>query len=133
VFLIGLLLSTVGLLLFLPSSSAVGSAGLTLQEGSIFIAAVGLAMLVAGPVLRLPLRPWANYAAYLGQAVCFAAAVWFVLVFPANWSVQAGNQPVIVLYAVGIAISTLGGGVVPLLVGETRSEREDRDARAAQL
>ena len=133
VFLVGLLLSTIGLLLFLPSSSAVGTTGLTLREASIFIAAVGLAMLVAGPVIRLPLRPWANYAAYLGQIVCFAAAVWFVIVFPADWSVQTGNQPVIILYAVGIAIITLGGVIAPLLLGATREELDASEGRGAQL
>lgn len=133
VFLVGLLLSTVGFVLFIPSSSAVGTTGLTLREASIFITAVGLAMLFAGPVIRLPLRSMANYAAYLGQAVCFAAAVWFVVVFPADWSVQTGNQPVIILYAVGIAIITIGGVITPLLLGATRVELDAGESSTAQL
>ncbi|WP_123537148.1 DUF1508 domain-containing protein [Halosimplex salinum] len=133
VFLTGLVLGTLGILLFLPSESAVGTSGLTLREGSIFVAAVGLAMLVAGPVMRLPLQSWANWAAYVGQAVCFVAAAWFVLVFPAEWSVETGYQPVIVLYGVGLAIITLGGIVGPLLVGVTREDLEASEGRAAQL
>jgi len=134
VFLVGLLLGTVGFLLFLPSTSPTEVGGLTLREASIFVSAVGLAMLVAGPVVRLPLQSWANYAAYAGQAVCFAAAVWFVFVFPGEWDPQTGNEPVIVLYAVGLAVITLGGAVAPLIAGASRedldeSRRETADAR----
>ncbi|WP_338739479.1 HVO_2922 family protein [Haloplanus salilacus] len=133
VFLTGLVLGTLGIVLFLPSTSATGASALTLREVSIFIAAVGLAMLVAGPVIRLPLQSWANYAAYLGQAICFVAAVWFVLVFPAEWSVQTGSQPVILLYAVGLAILMIGGAVVPLVAGVTREDLEASEDRATRL
>jgi uncharacterized protein YegP (UPF0339 family) len=133
VFLTGLVLGTVGILLFLPSSSAVGASGLTIRELSIFLAAVGLAMLVAGPVIRLPLQPWANYAAYVGEAVCFLAAVWFLLVFPQGWSVQTGSQPVIVLYGLGLAIITVGGLLAPLLVGVTEDDLAASEGRAERL
>ncbi len=133
VFLVGLVLGTVGFLLFLPSESAVGTSGLTIREASIFLVAVGLAMLIAGPVIRLPLKRWANYAAYVGQALCFLGAVWFLLVFPADWSVQTGNQPVIVLYALGLGVITAGGVLGPLLVGATREDLEASEGRAAAL
>ena len=133
VFLVGLLLGTVGIILFLPSTSPTEVGGLTLREASIFISAVGLAMLVAGPVIRLPLRSWANYAAYGGQAVCFAAAVWFVAVFPGDWSVQTGNEPVIVLYAFGLATITLGGVVAPLIAGVSREDLAASESEAAAL
>ena len=133
VFLTGLVLGTLGIILFLPSSSAVGASGFTLREASLFIAAVGLAMLVAGPVIRLPLQPWANYAAYLGQAICFVAAVWFVTIFPAEWSVQTGNQPVIVLYAGGLTIITFVGLVAPLVVGDSQANLEVSEKKAAEL
>jgi uncharacterized protein YegP (UPF0339 family) len=133
VFLVGLLLGTVGIVLFLPSTSPTEVGGLTLREASIFVSAVGLAMLVAGPVIRLPLQSWANYAAYAGQAICFAAAVWFVVVFPGEWSVQTGNEPVIVLYAVGLAVITLGGAVAPLLAGGSRGGDADSGREAADL
>ena len=133
IFLTGLVLGAVGFLLFLPSESAAGASGLTLREASIAVAAIGLAMIVAGPVIRLPLKPWANYAAYLGQLVCFLAAVWFILVFPADWNIQTGNQPVIVLYAAGLGITTLGGAVVPLVVGATREDLTASQRRAEDL
>jgi uncharacterized protein YegP (UPF0339 family) len=133
VFLTGVVLGTLGLLLFIPSTSAVGASGLTLREASIFLAAIGLVMLVAGSAIRLPLQPWANYAAYVGQAVCFVAAVWFLLVFPGNWNVQTGNQPVIVLYVLGLALITVGGLVVPLFVGVTREDLAASERRVADL
>jgi uncharacterized protein YegP (UPF0339 family) len=133
IFLTGLVLGVVGFVLFLPSESAAGASGLTLREASIALAAAGLAMIVAGPVIRLPLKSWANYAAYLGQLVSFLAVVWFVLVFPADWNVQTGNQPVIVLYAAGLAVTTLGGALVPLVVGTTRDDLEASQRRAADL
>ena len=133
VFLVGLVLGTAGILLFLPSTSPTEVGGLTLREASIFVSAVGLAMLVAGPVIRLPLRSWANYAAYGGQAVCFAAAVWFVAVFPGDWSVQTGNEPVIALYAVGLAIITLGGVVAPLVAGVSREDLAASERESAAL
>ncbi|MEF8907487.1 MAG: HVO_2922 family protein [Haloarculaceae archaeon] len=133
IFLTGLVLAVVGFVLFLPSGSAAGASGLTLREVSIALAAVGLAMIVAGPVVRLPLKSWANYAAYLGQLVCFLAVVWFILVFPGDWNVQTGNQPVVILYAVGLGTTMLGGALVPLIVGATREDLEATQRRAADL
>lgn len=133
VFLTGLVLGSLGILLFLPSTSSSGAAGLGLREMSVFLSAVGLAMLVAGPVIRLPLQSQANYAAYVGQVVCFAAAAWFLVVFPANWSVQTGNQPVIILYAIGLVIITLGGVVGPLVAGVTRDDLDASERKGAAL
>jgi len=133
IFLTGLVLGVVGFVLFLPSESAAGASGLTLRETSIALAAIGLAMIVAGPVVRLPLKSWANYAAYLGQLVCFLAVVWFILVFPADWNVQTGNQPVVILYAVGLGVTMLGGALVPLVVGASREDLEASQRRAADL
>ena len=130
VFLTGLVLGTVGIVLFVPSA-APRAASFTLREASIFVAAVGLVMMVAGPVIRLPLQRWANYAAYAGQAIGFVAAVWFLVVFPNDWVVTTGNQPVIILYAVGLAVITVGGAVVPLLE-ESDDEVAVREAADAE-
>ena len=138
VFLTGVVLGTVGILLFIPST-APRATSFTLREASIFIAAVGLLMMIAGPVIRLPLQSWANYAAYAGQAIGFVAAVWFLLVFPNDWVVTAGSHPVIILYALGLAAITLGGAIVPLLTeyDDAATVREaaaaDRKAEVAEL
>jgi uncharacterized protein YegP (UPF0339 family) len=133
VFLLGLVLGTLGLVLFLPSESAVGTSGVTIREVSIILVALGLAALVAGPVIRLPLQGWANYAAYVGQAVCIAAVLWFSVEFPSGWSVQTGSQPVIILYAVGLGIITIGGAIVPLIAGVSRDEYEESERRGGEL
>lgn len=57
VFLPGVVSGTLGIVLFIPST-APRATSLTLREASIFIAAVGLVTMVAGPVLRLPVRSW---------------------------------------------------------------------------
>jgi uncharacterized protein YegP (UPF0339 family) len=133
VFLFGLLLGIVGILLFLPSESAQGASGLTMRELSIVLAAVGLAAMIGGFVIRLPLQSWANWAAYLGQLLCVVAAGWFMAVFPADWSVQTGSQPVIILYAGGLAVIALGGVLGPLLVGVTREDLDESEGRAKEL
>jgi uncharacterized protein YegP (UPF0339 family) len=122
VYLLGLLLGAVGVALFIPSGSAVGADGFTLREGSIVLMAIGLAMLLAGPVIRLPLKAWANYVTYAGQAVCFVAVVWFMMVFPGGgWDTATGNQSVILLYVAGLALIALGGIGGSLVGGATEA------------
>jgi len=123
-FVLGLLAGIVGIVLFLPSESAS-----TLREASIAVGGLGLALLVAGPVIRLPLRRMATYTTYLGLAVSVLAVAWFVVVFPSDWSVQTGNAGVIGLYAVGIAVVGVGGILIPLLAGATSAV----DERTADL
>ncbi len=123
-FVVGLLAGVVGIVLFLPSTPATG-----LREASIALGGIGLALLVAGPIIRLPLRRMATYTTHLGLAVCLLAVVWFLLAFPANWSVQTGNTGVIALYAVGVAIIGIGGILIPLLTQATAAT----DARTAGL
>jgi uncharacterized protein YegP (UPF0339 family) len=114
VFALGLVLGVVGILAFLASD-----AGGALRQWSIVAAALGLAALVAGPVIRLPLAPASTYAAYVGVALCAAATAWFVVLFPAEWSPTDGNPGVIALYALGLAIVGLGGVVVPVFSSST--------------
>ncbi|QSG05691.1 HVO_2922 family protein [Halapricum desulfuricans] len=133
VFLVGLLLGIAGLVLFFLSESASGADGFTLREGSVMLLSIGLAMLVAGPIIRLPLQSWATYAAYLGQAICFAAVVWFAVVFPAEWSTLTGNQPVIFLYAAGLAIIALAGVAGSVIGGATREALGVSEQHAAEL
>lgn len=132
-----MLLGTTGILRFIP-----GATSFTLREAGIVVAAAGLVMMVVGPVIRLPLRSWANYAAYTGRAIGFVVAVRFVVVFPNDRVVATGSQPVIVLYALGLAVITIGGAFAPLLsesdddaaaraVAATERDAEDAD-RAAE-
>jgi uncharacterized protein YegP (UPF0339 family) len=132
-FVVGLVAGVLSIVLFLFSGPATG-----LREASIVVGGIGLALLVAGPVVRLPLRRTATYATYLGLVVCALALVWFLLVFPSGWSRATGNAGVIGLYAVGVAILGIAGVLIPLLTeataavdDEAAALRADRDAERA--
>ncbi len=125
VFVFGLLIAALGFLLFLPSEAAG-----TTRQYSIMLAALGLALLLAGPVIRLPLERPATYTTYLGVLLCFAGVVWFWTVFPQDWNVQTGDQNVIVVYAVGVALIAIGGVVIPMLT-QTESEAAAAEELAA--
>jgi len=124
VFVAGLVLGVLGILLFLPSESA-GS----LREYSIALGAAGFALLIAGPVIRLPLQRAATVAVYLGGLLCAAAIAWFFVVFPNQWQVATGHRGVIALYVLGVAVIGAGGVLVPL-VTSTRATEETAAARA---
>ncbi|MFD1645009.1 DUF1508 domain-containing protein [Haloarchaeobius litoreus] len=121
VFAVGVVLGVAGIALFLTSESAT-----MMRETSIVLSAAGIALLVAGPVIRLPLQRTATYTTYTGLAMCAIAVVWFTVVFPVDWSTTTGNQPVAILYALGIAIIGVGGVFVPLV-----SPTETRTGAAA--
>ncbi len=124
VFVAGLVLGIVGILLFLPSESAG-----PMREYSVALGAAGFALLIAGPVIRLPLRRTATTAVYLGLLLCAAAIAWFLAVFPNQWQTASGHQGVITLYVAGVAVIGAGAVLVPLLTS-TRSTRETAAARA---
>jgi uncharacterized protein YegP (UPF0339 family) len=128
VFAVGFLLGIAGIVAFLPSDPAS-----SLRQWSIVLGAAGLALLVAGPVIRLPLQKSANYATVLGLILCGAAIAWFTTVFPADWSTTTGDQTVIVLYAVGIGVLAVGGLLVPMLTStRSRIAREQAEKRASE-
>jgi uncharacterized protein YegP (UPF0339 family) len=115
-FVAGLLAGLLGILLFLMSSPASGT-----RELAIVAAALGLLLLLIGPIVRLPLRGSATVLAYVGALVSLLAILWFSLTYPTNWRPQASL--VVPLYAVGVLTIGLGGIVVPL-VTETTSRTE---------
>ncbi|MFB6074402.1 MAG: HVO_2922 family protein [Haloarculaceae archaeon] len=148
IFFIGALAGVLGIALFLVTSPARTS--FSLREASIVLAAAGLLFLLAGPVIRLPLRPAATYLSYAGVVVAVVAIIWFMLVFPAGWDSQAsGNVSIIGLYTLGVALVAAAGLLVPLIAGrvdadelmaETEAAREaraaaerERDETAAEL
>lgn len=120
VFALGVLAGFVGIALFLASQPAS-----TLRQWSIVLAAAGLGLLLVGPIIRLPLRQRATYLAYLGFAICVIAIIWFIVAFPANWDPNIGNQPIIALYTLGLAVIVLGGVFIPLLTAPVRTEAAD--------
>ncbi|SDY47016.1 HVO_2922 family protein [Halobellus clavatus] len=125
IFVLGVLLGVVGIVLFLPSRTAS-----PLREWAIVLAGSGLALALAGPVIRLPLRKRANRLAYLGLVLCLVAVFWFLFVFPAGWT-RSNWLGIIGLYAVGTAAIAAGGVLVPLLTPSATemAERERDESR----
>ena len=113
IFVLGLLLGIVGILLVITSE-----AGQSLRGWGIIASALGLALLVAGPIVRLPLGERASYLLGAGLVLCLAGIGWFLTVYPGDWRAEA--SPVIAVYAVGLLVMGFAGVFVPLLT--TRDE-----------
>lgn len=129
IFATGLLAGIVGIALFLFSSSATAT-----REIAILASAGGLALMVAGPVVRLPLRRLATSLVVTGLVACAAAMVWFSMVFPQAWTIATGNQGVILLYGAGISLMAVGGVFVPLLSTKTKgTATRQRTGRARNV
>jgi len=131
IFALGALVGILGFLTFVPSGSATG-----LREISIAAGAIGLPLLLAGPVIRLPLDRRATGLVVAGVIACFAGVAWFVAIFPSGWDPAAGFHPVTGLYSVGLGAIAAGGVFVPMLYPGEESERNEElmqqrdDARA---
>jgi uncharacterized protein YegP (UPF0339 family) len=119
IFALGVVLGIGGILVFLTSEPGGG-----VRQWSIVLASVGLVMLLAGPIIRLPLRRSATWLVCLGVVVSAAAIVWFLVAFPSQWSPQTGQPTIIGLYAVGLLVMAVGGVFVPILTGGRDIEAE---------
>lgn len=125
-FAVGVVLGIVGILLFLVSQPA-GA----VRQWSIVLASAGFVLLLAGPIIRLPLRRTATWLVYLGVLVCGVAIVWFIVAFPAQWSPQSGQPTIIGLYTLGLVVMAIGGVFVPVLTTGPELQNELRAREAA--
>jgi len=120
---IGTVISTVGILLFLYSAtlsvsgprSAQPESYWTVREVAYVMASLGVPVVLIGVVVRLPLRKRATYVGYLGGLVCLVAILWFTTVFPDAWPRRGGDPQVIGLYTVGIFVIGLAATLIPLI------------------
>jgi uncharacterized protein YegP (UPF0339 family) len=124
-FVLGLVLGIAGILLFLPSGPASAS-----RQWAIVLAAAGLALLVAGPLIRLPLRRTATLLVYLGLVVSAIAILWFVVAYP---QFRPRADLIVGLYGVGILAMAVGGVFVPLATTRPQLERRTLEAETDQL
>ncbi|MFB6295770.1 MAG: DUF1508 domain-containing protein [Halobacteriales archaeon] len=123
IFALGGILGIVGILAFLTSQRATA-----VRQWSIVLASAGLVLLIAGPIIRLPLKSIATRIVYAGALISAVAIVWFVVAYPAEWSPQTGNLAIIGLYAFGVLVVAASGAFVPVLTG-----REDSHAKVSAL
>ena len=127
-FVLGIVTGLSGIVLVMFSSQ-----GELIRGTGIALAALGLLMLMIGPILRLPLERRATLLSYVGAAISLLAIMWFVVAYPSEWRAALGNQEVEImgLYAIGILVVASGGVFVPLLTRST-TERDAAEHRAAQ-
>lgn len=125
IFVIGMILGILGIGLFLTTD---GSS--EIRRWAIVFAASGLVLLLAGPIIRLPLRRLATLVLYLGVVICAVAIAWFAVTYPENWDPTSGQTTIVSLYAVGLLIIAIGGVFVPVLAG--RSPPGEADALRAE-
>lgn len=136
VFSAGVVLGFLGLLLYYMTAAATMSRGVGYA-----LAALAPALLMAGAVLRFPLRRMATTLVGVGLALTIAAIAWFLIVFPGGWSLTTGNSAVILSYVAGLAIIGVAGSIVPLatdrrdaalIVAEQRTESAEDATGAAR-
>ncbi|MCQ4334974.1 DUF1508 domain-containing protein [Natronomonas sp. F2-12] len=125
-FLVGVFLGLIGLILYSITVPATMSRGVGYS-----LAALAPALLMAGAVLRFPLRKTATTLVGVGLALTVAAVAWFLIVFPEGWSLTTGNPAVILSYVAGLAIIGIGGTVVPLAT-DPRDAALDASNRRAE-
>ncbi|WP_440764174.1 HVO_2922 family protein [Natronorubrum sp. DTA7] len=140
-FVAGVLTGVIGMVLFFLTEAA------TVPRGMAYaFAALALPFMILGAVIRFPLRRAGTSLGYLGAFLSFTAVVWFVSIFPDQWSTISGQSGIITLYSLGIGITALAGTAVPLLTDpiyeahatqqaeneQMREEATDRDADLAE-
>jgi uncharacterized protein YegP (UPF0339 family) len=130
VFVLGVLAGFVGIALVMLSQEP----GETIRGVGIAIAAIGLVLLLIGPIIRLPLKRGATILSYLGGLIALVGVGWFFLAFQAgNWGAAFANSEVLIIgvYGLGIFAIVLGSIFVPLLTSP-REEQMAAEARAAE-
>lgn len=115
IFVLGLLLGILGIFMVIISEPASALRGWGIVAG-----AIALSLLIAGPLVRLPLDQYASILIILGLIVSIAGVLWFTIAYPDNWRPQ--SSPIIAVYAIGLLIMAVGGVFAPLLM--TRAEQE---------
>lgn len=97
---------------------------------SIILASIGLMLVFAGPIIRLPLRATATRFVYAGGVLCALAIIWFIIAFPAQWSPTSGQPMIIGLYTLGLVVIAFGGVFIPLASGGPKPDEGAGPMRA---
>ena len=116
-FVVGALFGVLALVLFLIATPDTMARAAGFASG-----AAAIALLLYGPIVRLPLSTTANRLSAVGLLICAAAIVYFFTIYPANWTRPNGNEVAIVTYAGGIVLMLVGGVGVPLVAGKSQRE-----------
>jgi uncharacterized protein YegP (UPF0339 family) len=130
VFVLGVILGFLGIALVMAS----GTPGEPIRGYGIALAAVGLVLLLIGPIIRLPLKRGATLLSYGGAVIALAGVAWFLMAFlEGNWGAAFANNEVSIIgvYGLGIFAISLGSVFVPLLTSP-REEQLAAESRAGE-
>jgi uncharacterized protein YegP (UPF0339 family) len=130
VFVLGVIAGFSGIALVMLSNSP----GQPVRGYGIAIAALGLVLLLIGPIIRLPLKRAATLLSYLGAVVGIVGVGWFLVEYlNGNWGAAFANSEVTIIgvYGAGIFLIALGSILVPLLTSP-RKDQLAAEARASE-
>lgn len=114
----GITFATVGVLVFVWSSTYPQSADLfwQLREIAIALSAVGLPTFLSSLIVLLPVDRRAEYATAVGSVICLVGVGLFVLAYPYNWNVSGADASVqgVATYALGLVVlvASIGSALV---------------------
>lgn len=129
VFVLGVLAGFIGIALVMVSQKP----GETIPGVGIAIAAIGLILLLIGPIVRLPLKHGATILSYVGGLIALVGVGWFFLAFQTGHrgaAFENSEVTIIGVYGLGIFGIVLGSMFVPLLTSP-REEQFAAEERAA--
>ena len=129
VFVLGVVAGFVGIALVMLSQEP----GESIRGVGIAVAALGLVLLLIGPIIRLPLKRGATILSYVGGLIALVGVAWFFVAFQAgNWGAAFENSEVTIIgvYGLGVFGIVLGSIFVPLLTSP-REEQMAAEQRAA--
>jgi len=131
VFVLGIAAGFLGIALVMVSNSP----GETIRGVGIALAALGLILLLTGPIIRLPLEASAKKLSYIGAAIGVLAVAWFATEFNAgNWGAAfTNNESIIIgLYGLGILVVATGSVVTPLVRRPHSGQQAAEEQEAAE-
>jgi len=126
----GVVVALTGVVVFVFGPTSGSELNYAARELAISLAALGLALVLLGIVLQLPVKRLGVYISLGGVVVAGVGVVWFIWVYPNHWSVGSPDysDEVIGIYTFGLTIVAGVAALIPLLTGERslffESERE---------
>lgn len=128
-FILGVVLGLGGVGLFVYGTTVPrGEFYWLLRESGLSMAAVGLALVVFGNVVRLPLRSESTLLSVFGLLATTLGIMLFLQTYPSGWDLKGAGSRAVPVYLLGLAIIAVTGSFVPLM----SKAREDDSAAVAR-
>ncbi|HKJ59341.1 MAG TPA: YegP family protein [Halobacteriales archaeon] len=119
---VGYLLGMAGMAVYIfgPTGGELNATTFLAREVAFATAGIGLVGTLLGLVLMLPVKRLGLVVGAVGTVMGLAAAAWFVVAYPGNWSVGQPDYSgsIVTLYTAGIALVAGVVVMVPVVTGE---------------